>query len=166
MEAYKGQITRNEAAPGKPITGISFDLYDYGRSFAFHDADLAALRPLLEHLSELRDLDLRFTDVTDQGLTHLKGLTQLATLRLGTSQSQVNASKLTRDAVAELQEDLPHTTIYFYEPDRFAQGRASAIMITPRPRGKVWFRQEVLNPPPKKKHPLPKRRSLSRWLPM
>ena len=80
------------------------------------------MRPLLEHLSELRDLDLRFTDVTDQGLTHLKGLTQLATLRVGTSECQVNASKLTMDAVAELQKDLPHTTIYFYGPDPLARG--------------------------------------------
>ena len=64
-------------------------------------------------MSELQNLDLAGTEITDQGLRHLKGLTQLKTLRLGSSRSI--ASTLTKDTVLELQTDLPDTTIYFYE---------------------------------------------------
>jgi hypothetical protein len=87
IESFKGQITRDENAPGKPITGISFHRREFDFSFSSHssrgfcDGDLATLRPSLEGLSELRDLDLAGTEITDQGLRHLKSLTQLKTLR-------------------------------------------------------------------------------------
>ena len=123
IDPSNGQITRDDNAPGKPITGVSihrrfdnecrphdFFAFNY---FAFHDSDLAAMRPRLESLSELRELDLVGTEITDQGLRHLKGLTHLKTLRVGSSRSI--ASTLTKDAVLELQKDLPDTTICFYK---------------------------------------------------
>ena len=149
IESFKGQITRDENAPGKPITGISFHRREFDFSFSSHssrgfcDGDLATLRPSLEGLSELRDLDLAGTEITDQGLRHLKSLTQLKTLRVGSSRSI--ASALTKDAVLELQKDLPDTAIYFYERSHLSFDRSGIIESV----------CDLKSPPPARPGPVP-----------
>src|SRR5262249_23951953 len=67
-----GKITVDEDAPGKPVVGVSL------KRCRITAADLACL----EELPKLRELDLTLTDVTDAGLEHLNGLTNLQTLDL------------------------------------------------------------------------------------
>ena len=73
----------------------------HGRNSAtrkrFTDADLEHLTGLvrdLKRFSELQFLDLRYTQVTDEGLMHLKGLTNL--LRLYLDDTQVTDAGLVR----------------------------------------------------------------------
>jgi hypothetical protein len=117
-----GELARDENAPGKPIVKVSFR----GRSVPKHgltgdpfsrltDADLAGLRPHLEALSELRELDLAETSISDEGLTHLKGLKQLKTLQLS-NDLFFRGGRLTRECVEDLRKALPNTEVDFFDP--------------------------------------------------
>ena len=59
----------------------------------------------LKGLTNLQTLNLDGTKITDAGLVHLKGLTSLETLSL-------NRTKVTDTGVAELQKALPDCKIY------------------------------------------------------
>ena len=54
---------------------------------------------------EVVEVSLRGTKITDAGLVHLKGLTNLQTLNLG-------GTKITDAGVADLQKALPNCKIY------------------------------------------------------
>jgi Leucine-rich repeat (LRR) protein len=58
----------------------------------------------LQGLTQLRTLDLSATNVTDAGLKHLQGLTELQILDL-------NGTKATGDGVKRLQRALPNCRI-------------------------------------------------------
>jgi hypothetical protein len=115
IKRLKGQITVDEKAPGRPIVKVSFreSYVSVLPLRRLNDADLASLKPHLEALSELRELDLCHAEISDRGLSELRGLTQLKTLILG-SQSFDTRARLTGDAVSELRKALPNTEIYFY----------------------------------------------------
>jgi hypothetical protein len=142
-----GKITRDKMAQDKPVVAVSFEVVRVGFDRKNHDVprrltdkDLADLRPQLEALHALRDLDLSGAEITDEGLQHLKGLTQLKTLQLaGTEITDKGLQhlkcltelkklelanylepnwKLTRSGVEELQKALPHTKIIFDRFDR------------------------------------------------
>jgi hypothetical protein len=90
-------------------------------------------------LSELRDLSLHATQVTDAGLEHLAGLTQLTTLYL--SDTHVTAA-----GVANLQQALPNCKITRFPPPvldgRFdqrggAKGGVRGLLMAKR---KLWCR--------------------------
>jgi hypothetical protein len=71
----------------------------------------------LEHLkglTQLQTLLLDNTAVTDAGLEHLKGLTQLKSLHLG-------GTKVTDAGVNELRKALPHVEISRWEQRRIAR---------------------------------------------
>jgi hypothetical protein len=65
IEKLGGTLEVDTSSPGKPVIGINLSQTKAG------DADLE----LLDLFPELRRLDLHQTDVTDNGLTHLKTLT-------------------------------------------------------------------------------------------
>ena len=67
-----GQVTRDEKARHKPVTGVVL------HSPEFRDAGLK----VLAGLKQLTTLDLSNTKVTDAGLKELGGLTKLTTLVL------------------------------------------------------------------------------------
>jgi hypothetical protein len=108
-----GEVTVDEKAPGRPVVKVSFRDSLFKRH-CLNDTDLAALEPHLQALSDLRELDLVRTCITDQGLKHLRGLTRLKTLELGSA--LVGGSELTNAGVEELRKALPQTQIYFYQP--------------------------------------------------
>src|SRR5262245_13559154 len=63
----RAKVTRAADRPGQPVVSADLSLSDAT------DEDLTAL----EGLPELRVLDVSFTRVTDQGLSHLVGLRKL-----------------------------------------------------------------------------------------
>jgi hypothetical protein len=113
IERLKGEITRDDIAPNKPIIKVSFRDSIYRLRF-LDNADLASLSPHLAALPELRELDLVHTSITDQGLQNLKSLTQLKVIQLGDSWGAHRG--VTRDGVEELRKALPQTQVYFHEP--------------------------------------------------
>ena len=56
-------------------------------------------------MTQLEDLELSDTQVTDAGLTHLKGLSRLTYLNL-------KGTKVTIQGIKELQEALPNCDIH------------------------------------------------------
>ena len=68
------------------------------------DAGLWHLKGLLERLTNLKELFLTDTNVTDAGLEHLQGLTNLRYL-------DVSATKVTDAGVKKLQQALPNCKI-------------------------------------------------------
>ena len=116
IKELKGEVTVDAKAPGRPIIKV-----DFRDSYVSHfplrrlsDKDLARLKPHLEALSQLRELDLCHADITDRGLSELRGLTQLKTLILGGQWNWPPKEGLTSAAVSELRKALPNTEIYFY----------------------------------------------------
>jgi hypothetical protein len=77
------------------------------------DNALASLRPHLEALTELRELDLVGTRVTYKGLVHLQGLKHLKHLRLGSPSIWLPGSggRLIPDDTEDLRRALPNTKI-------------------------------------------------------
>ena len=71
-----GKVEVDEALPGKPI--VKIDLH----STQVNDADLVFLRHSERALKYLRYLDLRLTQIGDEGVVNLKNLTSLQTLNL------------------------------------------------------------------------------------
>jgi hypothetical protein len=116
IKRLKGEVTVDEKAPGRPIVKVSFREYLVSLSppRRLTDSDLASLKPHLEALPQLRELDLCRTDITDRGLSELRGLTQLKTLILG---SDLYPTPLTEDGVSEIRKALPNTEICFYKSD-------------------------------------------------
>jgi hypothetical protein len=119
IEDLGGKVTVDEKAPGRPIVKVSFRegrLVLLSRRYV-SDTDLARLKPHLEALPQLRELDLCHADITDRGLSELRGLTQLKTLIVGSQ--TFPPTRLTEDAVSELRKTLPNTEIYFYKNDLY-----------------------------------------------
>jgi hypothetical protein len=72
IEKLGGKVELNENLSGKPIVKVDF------HNTQITDTDLK----LLKKLSELRNLDLRFTKIGDAGMAHLKKLKKLQMLNL------------------------------------------------------------------------------------
>jgi hypothetical protein len=123
-----GRVTRDDDAPGAPIIRVEFRGISSGRFFGLGpvetryltDDGLARVRPHLEALPELRELSVDETLITDKGLAHLKGLTQLKLLKLpGREIRHVlmpPARVLSYEAVDDLRKALPQTKVSW--PDR------------------------------------------------
>jgi hypothetical protein len=92
IKRLQGEVTRDDQVPGQPVVKVSFR-ESQAPLRGLTDTGLASLRPHLEALSQLRELDLCRTDITDKGLSELRGLTQLKTLILG-SQMFPNEKRL------------------------------------------------------------------------
>jgi Leucine-rich repeat (LRR) protein len=136
-----GQVQRDPKAPGQPAIGISL------RGTNVTDADLEILKQLkslqilnlsqtaitdaglkpIESLPNLRNLILPVS-ITDAGLVHVKGLTQLESLNLLDSQVSdaglvhlkglrnlkillLNGTKVTDAGLREIQQALPRARI-------------------------------------------------------
>jgi hypothetical protein len=115
IKRLKGEVTVDEKAPGRPVVKVSFREAQWPAGLT--DADLAGLKPHLETLSQLRELDLCRTDVTDKGLSELRGLTQLKTLTLG---SQLFPGRLSANGLNEVRKALPNTEVYWYRMPNLA----------------------------------------------
>lgn len=74
------------------------------------DDDLAAMRAVLESMLNLNDLSLDETQISDAGLKHLSGLTQVRVINL--RQTQV-----TLEGVARLQKQLPKCLLNVSRPE-------------------------------------------------
>jgi hypothetical protein len=113
IEEARGRVTHDRTKPDRPVVGVSFRDSMAGGFLGgqLSDTDLGRLRPQLEALPQLRDLDLAHTALTDAGLVHLYGLTQLETLSLG---GGFRPTALTEAGVAKLRAALPRTKVYFY----------------------------------------------------
>jgi hypothetical protein len=124
----KGEVEVDAARPGKPVVKVSFRDSRRVLSGKLNDKDLKSLKPHLEALAELRELDLVHTDITDEGLDYLKGLTRLKVLSLGEPYWPKNMpnmpnipnmpKSLSQARVDELQRSLPETKINFYGYER------------------------------------------------
>jgi hypothetical protein len=68
------------------------------------DAELEEMRPALARLPYLASLDLNESNITDEGLAHLRGLTSLRRLDVG-------GTKVTNDGIASLRRSLPDLVI-------------------------------------------------------
>lgn len=73
IEKFGGRIKRDKTRPGRPVSAVLL------ASSQVTDADLAMV---LDNLVTLRSLSLNCTHITDKGLEHLKGLSQLTYLDL------------------------------------------------------------------------------------
>jgi hypothetical protein len=70
----------------------------------FEDRELEMLAPALKALPALRSLSLRGSPITDEGLDHLRELTQLREI-------DCQWTKVTDGGIESLQRDLPHCRI-------------------------------------------------------
>ena len=79
------------------------------------DDDLARLRPHLEALSRLEQLDLTNADITDAGLMELRGLTHLKILFLGKTRFDrlYSPKRLTESGVNKIRKALPNAKVFF-----------------------------------------------------
>jgi hypothetical protein len=118
IERLEGKVTRDDDAPGKPVTGVELS----GPQVT--DASLKVLKDIKElqflglggtsvtdkGLKELKDLKklqtllLLGTDFTDEGLKELKEFKQLRTLVL-------SKTKVTEAGIADLKKALPELTV-------------------------------------------------------
>ena len=89
-----GEVTRDEKAPGKPVTSLRL------RFTQVTDAGLKELSAL----KNLTNLHLGGTQVTDAGLKELSALTNLIELYL-------SGTKVTDAGIRELKKALPKCTI-------------------------------------------------------
>ncbi len=108
-----GSVQVDEKAPGKPVVRVDFDgLKRTGFAFShLGDDGLARVRPHLESLPRLRYLRITsIARISDAGLRHLEGLTQLETLEL--------YGYLTESGVERLRKKLPNVHIH-YSPGMF-----------------------------------------------
>jgi hypothetical protein len=120
IERLGGVLTRDENAPNRPIVKVSFRGAPSVRvSRPLADADPADLRPHLEALQTLRELELLNTGITDQWLTHVKGLTHLKSLRLGTELGahDLDPQHITHAGVEDLRKALPKTEVLLLDRD-------------------------------------------------
>lgn len=74
---WNGQTFNNTREPPPGFFRIS-----YVQTGLLYDADVPSLAPLLAALPELSVLDLGWTDVSDEGLRHLRGLNNLRSIHL------------------------------------------------------------------------------------
>jgi hypothetical protein len=101
-----GSVQVDETAPGKPIVAVDFD-------FLPDDAKLLAVKPTLESLPQLRRIKIsKFSNVTDAGLLHLKGLTQLDSIDL-------YCLGVTTAGVEDLRKALPDVKVNDYRRPLF-----------------------------------------------
>jgi hypothetical protein len=114
IEELKGRVERDPTRPGNPVVKVSFRDSLRVLSGRLKDKDLKSLKPHLEALTELRELNLVYADITDEGLDYLKDLKQLKTLSLGEMNS-LWSKKLSQNRVDELRDSLPETRITFYQ---------------------------------------------------
>lgn len=70
----------------------------------FIDAELESLAPSLESLPNMKSLSLVGSPITDQGLVHLRGLSQLVEL-------DCRGTKVTDQGIESLQQHLPRCKI-------------------------------------------------------
>ena len=118
VQKLGGKVTRDEKAPGKPVTTLDLSFTEVT------DAGLKELAPL----KNLTTLDLGYTKVTNAGLKELaplKNLTKLYLNRTRVTDAGLNElgplknlttlslydTKVTNAGVAELQKALPNCTI-------------------------------------------------------
>jgi hypothetical protein len=99
IKRFHGEVMVDEKAATKPVVRVDFDrpIYDDG---------LGQLTPHLRALPQLRHL--RITSmalITDAGLKHLEGLTQLETI-------EVYGFKITAAAVEDLKRRLPNVKVH------------------------------------------------------
>lgn len=71
------------------------------------DDDLGAMRSALELMPNLHQLSLLKTQITDNGLKHLSGLTQVQSIDL-------RLTHVTQEGAARLQKQLPKCSVNFY----------------------------------------------------
>ncbi len=75
IEKHRGKVGFDEKRPGRPVVSVQVG------NLEFDDSALAHLAGL----TQLQELDLSMTGVTDAGLKHLKGFPQLEVLHLSGS---------------------------------------------------------------------------------
>ena len=120
VEKLRGEVTRDEKAPGKPVVTV---ILFYNTKVA--DAGLKELSAL-KNLTSLRLFDTQVTDAGLKALAPLKnlstlylgstkvtdaGLKELATLKNLTTLSLERETKVTDAGIKELQMALPKCTI-------------------------------------------------------
>jgi hypothetical protein len=101
----KGGIARASGDDASALLGRFGVAYVNFSDKPVGDDDLRELAPTLEQWPGLTSLDLRGTLVTDAGLVHLRGLSQLDTLGL------VGLPGVTKQGVHNLQRALPRLRI-------------------------------------------------------
>jgi hypothetical protein len=95
--------------PDNPVHVLKFRRVTFIGGYNLTDTGLSRLKRLLKRLTNLRELFLTDTSVTDAGLEYLQGLTSLRYL-------DVSATKVTDDGVKKLQQALPNCVILVVSP--------------------------------------------------
>jgi hypothetical protein len=112
-----GELEVDENAPDKPVVRVNFEglkRTGFSTFTPLGDDGLAELRPHLENLPRLRYL--RFPSmamISDAGLMHLEGLTQLETIEL--YGNWLSGSKVTESGVDRLRTKLPNVRITYFD---------------------------------------------------
>jgi hypothetical protein len=102
-----GHVQVDENAPGRPVVRVDLEGLKRTGFVITHlgDDGLASLRPHLESLPRLRYLRITsMARISDAGLRHLEGLTQLETLEL--------YGFITEAGVERLRKKLPNVRIH------------------------------------------------------
>ncbi len=111
-----GRIEVDESAPDKPVVRVDFDGFKKTGLTTFAplgDDGLAHLRPYLESLPRLRSVRIpSMAMISDAGLKHLEGLTQLETLEL--YGNWLGGSTITESGVDQLRKKLPKVKINYF----------------------------------------------------
>jgi hypothetical protein len=99
IRRFGGKVTVDENAPTRPVVCVDFDNF-------ISDIGWRELGPHLQALPHLRHLRITsIASITDDGLKHLEGLTQLETL-------EVYSFHISAAGVDELKTKLPKVKIY------------------------------------------------------
>jgi hypothetical protein len=121
-----GSVQVDESAPDRPVVSVDFDgLSQTGlmTSAPLGDDGLAHVQPYLAGLPRLRRLRIAsLAMISDAGLRHLEGLTQLETLEL-------YGDRITAAGVERLRKQLPNVQIHYSGPG----GHSSLFPCTPSP---------------------------------
>ncbi len=116
-----------QLSPGRPLVSVSFREARGRWSRRLTDGDLARLRPHLEALPQLDELDLTRADITDEGLMELRGLTHLKMLSVGDGYGPNSPpgpfhspTRLTESGVNQIRKALPNAKVHFSRAINFA----------------------------------------------
>jgi hypothetical protein len=103
-----GCVEVDENASGKPVVRVDFEGPGLG------DDGLARMRPHLESLSRLRYLRITsMAMISDAGLHHLEGLTNLETMEL--YGNWLTGGRITESGVDRLRKKLPDVRITYFD---------------------------------------------------
>jgi hypothetical protein len=125
-----GRVEFDEGAPGKPVVRVDLEGVKKTGFMTFAplgDDGLAQLRPHLESLPRLRYVRITSTAmISDAGLKHLEGLTQLETMELYAN--WLSGSRITESGVERLRKQLPTVRIHYFD-----SGPPRNLGMPPRP---------------------------------